>query len=471
MLAREPWENIVTFKNHLLYFCSFLALILITLVYAHKILIASNNLFSTDFFKFYQSARFYFQGQDIYDKILRPLTAAQAAVLHSKNLILPSDLNPPFFSLILLPAAWLSYGTALILWSALSFTATILGILLALKSYPTLWQHKIIRNWALAGFLIYFPTYANLTLGQVSGWLLLLTAGAWLASRAKQEKYAGILLGLALSVKLFYGLFLIYFLIRKQWRALIYMSVTYMLCTLLALGFFGIRTYQNYLMSLKNIMWYAGTWNASVYGFLSRVFSGGHEGNVPVINIPGVTSILYYLIALMLVIYFVWVVLQNNRKFNESGKINQNNAINIIDWEFSLTIVLMMLISPLSWIYYFTLLIIPFITILRLSNPIKNFNAHFLLLIGIMLLSSIPSNYRLPLELINNKMVFTWASYYFYALVLLFLALVFIRMAIIHRDPIENCDISHQKLSLNIQVILYFLATLPSLISFFIAMI
>src|ERR1700761_9454794 len=90
-------------KNLLISLGAFAAIIWIVLVYSHAIIFSSNTLFSTDFYKFYQSALFYFEGLNIYGKIVRPLTPAEVTFMHGTILILSSDLNPPFFTLILLP--------------------------------------------------------------------------------------------------------------------------------------------------------------------------------------------------------------------------------------------------------------------------------------------------------------------------------------------------------------------------------
>jgi hypothetical protein len=459
MITQEYWVNVEKYKKPLLFYSGLLAVICITIIYTHQILIASNNLFSTDFYKFYQSTRFYFAGQDIYAKIIRPLNPTEALALHSTSFILPSDLNSPFFILLLLPMAWLSYSKALLFWSAISFIATCWGILLVIKSYPDVWNNKHIRIWSFAGFLLYFPTYANFCLGQVSSILLLITAGAWLACRKGQDSKAGILLGFALSLKLFYGLFLIYFIARKQWRALISLIATFLSCSIIALLFYSNSVYKNYFNTLQHVRWYASSWNASIFGFLIRIFGTGHEGNHALIKLPSLAYPVYVIIASCLLIYLLWVIWQSSHK---KMQVSAQEKQDVLDWQFSLTITLMLLLSPLAWLYYFTLLIIPFITIIRLSDKLANFNINFFLLILILLLSGLPNNYRLPIEMVKISMVITWASYYFYALILLFILLVMLRIQI---DRKSLYVVNKNKLTQNVQLLLYLLAAYPSFIT------
>ncbi len=453
-------------KNLFVFLGSVAALTWIILVYGHAIMVSSETLFSTDFYKFYQSALFYFEGQNIYDKIIRPLSPPEIAFMHGTILTLSSDLNPPFFILLLLPTAWLSYTQSFLIWSLLSLIATFIGILLALKPYPALWNNINLRLWALVGFLLYFPTYANLRFGQVTSFLLLITAGAWIACHKRKNGTAGILLGIALSIKAFYGLFFFFFLARRQWRLLFYMCATYAVCAVSAFWVFGISAYKSYYLILTKILWYSASWNASLLGFLTRIFGGDNEGNRPIFHIPYATPILFMILFGLLTIYLIWT---NWPKANSKSFSSQTNA-DLFDWGFSLTIVLMILLAPLGWLYYFPLLIIPYITILRISDNLPSFNMNLTLLSLILLLSSMPGNYQRPESVIQTSMILTWASYYFYALVLLFGLLVMLRNQILNKNYQANLYTTQHKFSPAIQLLLYLLAAIPSFITFGIAM-
>lgn len=466
-------QNIITKKleinfQKLLYLLGLMLLIGIFLIYAHVIMNAARILFSTDFFKFYQSTQFYFEGQNIYDKIIRPLNPADAAFFQQKILVLNSDLNPPFFTLLLMPMAWLSYYHALITWSIISMIATFVGILLVLSTFPGIWQNQLLRLWAFIGFLLYFPTYANIRFGQVSAILLLITAAAWVMCRKRLDARSGALLGLAFSIKLFYGLFLIYFAARKQWRALFYMSITYLVTALIALWFFGLQTYERYYLALKHIHWTSATWNASIFGFLIRIFGGNHEGNIPIVNYPQLTPILYWAISLALVVYLIITNWRSTKISSISSKNYSSHELNYLDWGFSLTIVAMLFITPLSWLYYFTLLLIPFITILRATKNTIHFDISFIIINAVILLSSLPCNYQQPKAVVNPEIALTWASYYFYALGILLVLILLSRKWIIQQQN-ESAKQSYSILSCGMQITVITIAALPSILSFIIA--
>lgn len=490
------------YKRTLLSLCAVFLLIFIIMVYTHTLLISSHYLYHTDFFKFYQSARFYFSGQNIYDQVIYPLNAYEVTIWHSKFLLLNKDLNPPFFTILLLPTAWLSYSSALMSWFVFSVVTMIAGILLVLKLSPMLWHNKAQRLWALTGLVLYFPNYLNLYIGQLSSLLLLLTILSLHACRDNKHRIAGILLGFALSIKLFFGIFLILFVVRKQWRVLRYMIATCVICSVIALWFFGINTYRQYFFNLKHIYWYSGNWNGSLLGFLTRLFGGNHEGNYAVFNLPQLTQPVYLILSFLLLIGFVLILhsaqkakatVNDSRRLHVSHAENMTNnphdtAVNILneniiiqatklnyrdelDWQFSLVIVLMLLVSPLGWVYYFGLLIIPFITIIRLNENLAQFNRNLILLSLIILLSSIPAHYRFPMEITQPLMVFTWASYYFYALMLLLVCLLFIKRQLIASRFISLNNVYQQKFSSSMQLLIYLISVLPSFIAFVVAII
>lgn len=471
-----------------------IAITCIITVYSNILLISSHYLYHTDFFKFYQSARFYFSGQHIYDKVMYPLNDYEISIWHSKVLALNSDLNPPFLTLLLLPTAWLSYSNALLDWFAISLVSTIIGILLTLKTYPALWQNTTARLWALAGLLVYFPNYLSLYIGQLSSLLLILTVLAWYAINGKRDGLAGSLLGFALSIKLFYGIFLILFFARKQWRAVYFMLVTFGICSVSALWIFGIKSYQTYLLNLKEIYWYSGNWNASLLGFLARLFGGNHEGNHPIVNLPQLTQALYFVISAIIISYFIYNVWSMSIHRNIIKKTTAFHSLftqqdrDIFDWQYSLAIVLMLLLSPLGWIYYFPLLIIPFVTILRLSNLMRRFNLYFILLNIIIIFSSIPYHYRFPMQITQPVMIFTWASYSFYALIALCALLllmkrqlftlnyndvndaVYRKMTKFNNDDYANADdLNSQQISSPLQIIMLIISATPSLLALSVA--
>lgn len=357
------------------------------------------STYRSDFAVFYASLQFLLQGKDIYTPV--PFNAFDLVnTHHTGRLTLHPNLNPPFFTLLLSPLGWLSYQTAFSIWSLLSLGFGVVGAILLQRA-----DNRQDTDYTLIVLILlfaYFPTLTNTLIGQAALLIFMLVAGGWLAERRGQERLCGILLGLTFAIKLFMGLFLIYFLLQRRWRPAIWFMATAAGSGLLGLVALGPDSYQHYLQALGSVTWQSSNWNASAYGFFSRIF-GGSE-NTPLINAPLLGKTLYYLLTATLVILLAWL-LQRNRQLATSVR---------ADLGFSFTLVAALLISPLGWMYYFPLLLLPFFVLFRLAHTYQlSWKFRFPLLLT--LLASSFSQLLTPATQ-NSQTAFTQSAYYFYAL-------------------------------------------------------
>lgn len=370
--------------------CSVIGLILvITLSFSYARILGVTNILYTDYGKFYHSQQLFLKGKNSYSPIYfiqnEPNTPSKKTPIG-----LAANLNPPFFTLITFPFAYLSYSHALYLWILCSIFAGAISVLriqktLSPENKPTLQS----RLSLLLAFFAYFPTFASLQLGQVTLLLLPLLVLSWQSARHHQSIQAAILLGIAASLKPFIGLFALYFLLRKEYRALITFILTGGICTLFAVLFLGVSDYHSYLQGLHHITWAASSWNVSLYGVLLRLF-GGSESNVALFSLPKILPLLYPILVLILlggVITFFHSC--SDARLDDKRK---------VDLEFSMILVAMLLISPLGWLYYFPFLSLPFLQLFYYAKqghyPIFLFLtlAFFLLLTNITL-SLTPSSH------------------------------------------------------------------------------
>ena len=358
-----------------------------------------------DFLKFYASADFYSQGKSIY------LPAAVDAYREIPNELrskmtrdtMHPNLNLPFMTLIFLPFGLLDVDFAYLLWSIISL---ILGLISSWIIYDTL--RGQINHSFLIGIPIllfaFFPTFITIVYGQVSLLLLLIVVIAWSALRSENEIIAGIFFGFALNIKIFTGLFLIVFLLQKRFKLVLWYFGSFLITIFLAFIAFGMETYIEFIQNLSTITWYGASWNASFLGFFTRIF-GGSEGE-PLINLPELAYGLNYASTVILLLILAWAVKTQKNK----------NKKMYDDLLFSLCIVFMLLLSPLGWMYYFVLLIIPAIILWQINDP--SYKTHFRVLIIITWILS-----TLPLALTSSSEIktidmFVWGGAYFYALLL-----------------------------------------------------
>jgi hypothetical protein len=225
----------------------------------------------------------------------------------------------------------------------------ILGLALVAWELGFRWQWWSIFP-ALTLLLWCDPIIKNLQMGQLSFHLAFFLMAGWWCQRRGYDTAAGLLVGTAATLKLFPLLFLIYFLASRRWGAAVSMIVATISWNLLAVGLFGIQEYQTYLNtvlpSLK--VHHTSVFAITISGFTHHIchslgLSGANQG-----------------LSLVLrgVFFFTWIyaVWRNPKE---------------TDLTFSLTLLGMILLSPISWTMTLVVLTLPLLLLSsRLSVPI-----------------------------------------------------------------------------------------------------
>ncbi len=125
---------------------------------------------------------------------------------------------PPSAIFLFLPFTALGRSTPYLLWTWLSIlclAGTYLVVLHATRSGSWL-QHAAIGLWAAVVTVVIFPPIAqDLAWGQTGTILLLMVAADVLAVRGPLR---GVLVGLATAVKLYPGVVIIFWILRRQWH-------------------------------------------------------------------------------------------------------------------------------------------------------------------------------------------------------------------------------------------------------------
>lgn len=429
----------MSFKKiyHSLLFVSgvILLAVLLMLNFIYPLTLGKTNILYSDFGKFYHSQQLFIQGKNIYTPVYfvkntRPTSTpiTQTKPVHVKAIKLGSNLNPPFFTLMSFPLAYLSYPNALVVWTLILIMSGALGILL-------LQQKLDPKNFSVSCALLllialfsYFPSFVSLQFGQVSLLLIPLLVGGWRAARSGKVIRAAIFLGIGTSLKPFIGLFLFYFLMRQEWKGVFAWFATLFGCALIAALFLGFDSYVAYYHASQQINWAASSWNVSFYGFLLRLF-GGIESNVALLRFPELTTYLYPAVAGL----FLLAILQFLRPARTIETEQKR------DLDFCIIIVGMLLLSPLGWLYYFPFLFIPLLILWQYANKGLYPIALPLLLMTFLFLSNIPislyASHRIQAQ--NVLRVFFGSSLYFLVLIGLTSLLFWLRFA--HH---EACELS-----------------------------
>jgi hypothetical protein len=285
-----------------------------------------------DFGKFHRSAVAFLEGKDMYGP-----EAARVAKAGPDTEALVPNMNPPHFQLLLIPLAYLPVRVGLAVWYVLSLMGLLFSCWLIVKELSLSfgpWEWRSI----IAGLLAASPMQSELVNAQVSFVLLPVFTLAWVFARRECWSWAAVCLGLLMSIKPFFLIFLPFLLL---WRSLRYALIATIACFLfLGLGVvtLGSENFESWARALSAVWWTWGTGNLSVMGMLARSF-GMNPVYTPIWLVPGMITPLWLLLA-----GIVGVVTLVQASFvREKGDVDRG---------FSLLSVGAFLISPTAWLYY-----------------------------------------------------------------------------------------------------------------------
>lgn len=381
-------------------------LFLLALAYIKSASYLSTEPDKLDFGKFYASAHLYWQDKSIYSRWDYKLLGEGIHYHYTTHYA--SNLNAPFFTVLMLPLGLLKYKAALYLWLTISILAgsagaVLLAKVLADKRWLTAECKLPLYILANLLFFSYFPSFINIQYGQVGLLLFFAVTLLWMFAREQRDIGAGLILGILISVKIFAGLIAVFFLFQKRWRALTACALTMLLCNLISIALFGLKAYSEYIDILHHIKWYSATWNASILGMATRLF-GYHEYNISLWALPWLTPIIHKVGSAILLLG-LWFIAKPERQNFDIG--------------FGYTLVAMLLISPLGWLYYFPLLFIVFICLVKDYQKQEAPAAMWIAAYAALFLSNIPIALFAREDVQGMLVIWVWGGIYFYALTIL----------------------------------------------------
>src|ERR1700683_771853 len=201
--------------------------------------------------------------------------------------------NPPTLILSLVPFTTLKPLTAKRVWLVLNliFLVTSLWMLHLVTSLT--W-----RRTGLIALLCVLPLHIDFLFARHYVLILMLICGAYYASSLNRQRTSGALLGIAAAMKLFPALFVILFIWRRNWGAVIGMVLSATAITTLSLWMFGVdvhRVFLNEVLSQASRGEWLGPYVLSQNSFItlwSRAFLIEPELNhFPWLNSPAMFAI------------------------------------------------------------------------------------------------------------------------------------------------------------------------------------
>jgi len=254
----------------------------------------------------------------------------------------------PTSVLPIVPLSWLSPEQASRLWLAMNL-GLLLTVVVLLQAITSLSWRRI----ALLTFLAVAPLRSNFLLGQTHLVVLcLLTLAAWMYFR-NRPFLSGTVVAAAAAMKIYPALFLVFFLLKKQWRAASGLALGTAAAVTLSLGLFGVGTCRIYWREV--LPWdlrgdvvdpYAIGWD-SLNALLHRLFIFEPELNAtPLAHLPSLYCFLYSVISGFVVVSYLWAI----------GSKRSDSSRRKLEW--ASYCFLLLLLSPQPLPYHFVLLIL-----------------------------------------------------------------------------------------------------------------
>ncbi|WP_204038443.1 glycosyltransferase family 87 protein [Micromonospora qiuiae] len=183
---------------------------------------------------------------------------------------------PPFTALLLLPFALPKLGATVVIFTGL----TLLGVVVTTKWLldPVIRRHGLPHLFTLVvGVLLVLAvesTRETITFGQINMLLVVLILADLLFAVPRDSRWAGVGIGLATALKLFPGIFVVYLLATRRWRAAAVAAATAAGATLLAAAVAPAdswRFWTHELWATDRVGRTDYTGNQSLFGLLSRL--------------------------------------------------------------------------------------------------------------------------------------------------------------------------------------------------------
>ena len=243
-------------------------------------------------------------------------------------------------------------------------------------------------KWIFASFSFFLllftqPVWEELIYGQLMILLLLLLVELWISMRNKRSIRAGIYLGLAVSIKLIAWPFLIFWMIKKEWKTLVTSLISIALTNLTAAIVVGSVQFIHYFLKISTEVYaiYRGfNFSSSSLGW--RMFEKTGTEAVPSIHAspliysPGLATVT----SIIIPVVFLMVGVISSLKSSS------------IDISVGILVLTILLVSPVVWYHYFVLAIIPFCIALKHSFQLKIRPIDSLLLLSGLCLFAIPNS-------------------------------------------------------------------------------
>lgn len=313
----------------------------------------------TDFFQDWASARNHLIGLPIYSphrlavrEHLGHGLEDTRDQLRTVARVITYNPHPPASVLIALPFAKFSYPNAVLLWNLFSLAALAASLWMIRRELVISVSVPLVCGGVTA-LLLCGPLWMQVILAQFNLIILLLLTATWVMDRKGHQHVAGFFLGVATAIKLYPGFAILYFLVRRRARVVRWAAITFALVVAASTAVLGSGTFTTYLAEvLPEMRLFRAAWNnASLPGFWRKLFDPptgvpNFLSVHPLLHSPwaATTGAVLSCAALIAVTLAVTRSAQSREQHDEA---------------YAITLVAMLLVSPVTWDHYLLVLLLP----------------------------------------------------------------------------------------------------------------
>ncbi|GAA3727796.1 glycosyltransferase 87 family protein [Plantactinospora mayteni] len=260
-------------------------------ILALALIVALDSFGSLDFDVYRAATAAWRDGGSIYD--LPEMSTAMGPL----QLVL---MNPPVAAIALAPVTLLPRTVGIVAWYAVTLIALAVAVYVVARAIQRRFP-RVDAVWLtvllVPALTLLGPVRDELTFGQMNIVLMALVLLDLLTPRPRWPR--GLLLGVAIALKLLPGVFLLFLLLRKDVRAIVFSAVGFLVPTLLALALAprdSVDYWTRHLFDTDRVTDLVGWWwspNQSLLGAASRLHW---------ISVPGLVLTLVYLAAAVLTV-------------------------------------------------------------------------------------------------------------------------------------------------------------------------
>lgn len=267
-------------------------------------------------------------------------------------------IYPPPLALMLLPFP--TYAAAWWGWATISIACWLGALGLLLRELGGVIRTRLDSLWwplLIAALINFPPVQSHLFWGQLQLPLLLLLTASWLSLRRGQDVRAGIFLGLAIALKLFPALLILFLLIQRRWRCVMAASVTATAVLGVSFVLVGLDQAYYYFSTVLPEIEHSLAQTTVTTTSIGAVFRGAFGD-------PILAS---------------WVSLVIRSLVVVLAAIGSARLHNAPDRAFALGMTTLVLAPPVVWEHYFVLLYLPWLELLARAPQRRLALAYFLI--------------------------------------------------------------------------------------------